>query len=294
MNIHSFVDHYTVLMGALVAGRRKFFAESTASRTLPELLESTAMQLPAAEGEGSYEVPTGSAVGPLDPAFFVAQWHGAGHPTLIYHHGNNERPFAFNPWSKNTFQDIIYAHRDLFPANLIALRAPFHQSLGLYLDKITDLENFASMLMASVRLIEALQAWSRAQGSTSILVSGVSLGGWVTNLHRAYYNSADVYLPMLAGAALDEVFLSSAYRRLTGDLALRDPEAVRRTLNFEDAYRAVESANVFPLLARHDAIIVCERQQQAYTHVTTIDKGHTTAVLAAGALRAFLLEHLPA
>lgn len=160
--------------------------------------------------------------------------------------------------------------------------------------QITHLVNFAAMLAVSVEMIEALQAWSRKQGSASIIVTGISLGGWVTNLHRAFYNSADLYAPMLAGAALDEVFITSAYRRLTGALALSQPEQIRRVLNFEAQFASVNIDNVFPLLTRHDQIIVYDRQKQCYGErpMTVMEKGHTTAALDYGSLRDFLLVHL--
>lgn len=292
MNFHALIDHYTVVTGALLMGKRKFFSRSVDSPSVDELMERIRLELPEIVGEGIYEVKASTPGGELDPAFYVAQWLGADYPTLIYHHGNNERPFDFGALSKNTFNNIVLKHKADFPANLIAMRAPYHQSLKVYMDKVSELDNFSTMLAVSVKLVETLQAWSRAQGSQQIVVSGISLGGWVTNMHRAFFNSADLYVPMLAGAALDEVFLSSAYHRMTGDLALRNPGKVRQALNFEAAFDRVRTDNLMPVLARHDAIIVYERQQRAYDSsvVEVIDKGHTTTVLDDNALRSVLLS----
>ncbi len=294
MNLHTFLDHYTVAMGALLTGRRKFFSESVACPDFPELLEATSVAFPHVTGEGIYEAPASSPVGALDPAFYVAQWLGPEQPTLIYHHGNNERPFDFGRFSKNTFKNVVLDHRQNFPANLIALRAPFHRSLKLYMERMTELRNFAAMLAASVKLSDELIAWSKAQGSPRVVLTGASLGGWVTNLHRAYYRKADHYAPMMAGAALDAVFISSAYRRLTGPAGRLQPETLRRVLNFERAFAAAPGNHVSALLMRHDAIIVYERQKLCYDpgRVTVLDKGHTTGALDFAALRAFLLAQL--
>ena len=294
MNLHAFLDEYTVSLAALLMGRRRYFSQSVDSPPLAELLETTHLTLPDIEGEGVYEVTAETVVGRLDPAFRLAQWLGPEHPTLIYHHGSNERPFEEGRFSKNTFKKVILDHREQFAANLIALRAPWHRSLRTYMERVTELRSFAAMLAVSVQMVEALQAWSRAQGSPRVLVAGISLGGWVTNLHRAYRNTADIYAPMLAGAALDELFVSSAYRRLTGEAARQNPERVRHALNFEEAFAAVPVANVFALLARHDRIIVYERQRQSYGDhpITVLDKGHTTATLDADALSRFLLAQL--
>jgi hypothetical protein len=300
MNLHQFLDHYTVFLGGLLTGRRKFFSQSVDSPDFAALLDTTSVELPPIAEEGIYEVSAESPVGPLDPAFYVAQWLGPEHPTLIYHHGNNERPFDFGAFSKNTFKNIILDHRQTFKANLIALRAPFHRSLRTYMERMTELRNFAAMLAVSVKLTEELVQWSRAQdegtNSVPVLLTGPSLGGWITNLHRAYYNSADFYAPMMAGAALDQVFLTSTYRRLTGPAAREDPEAVRQVLNFEESFAAVSSRNVAALLMRHDAIIEYERQRQCYDPacLTVHERGHTTGVLDYTALRAFLLAQLSA
>jgi hypothetical protein len=294
MNIHNFLDHYTAILATLLAGRRKFFDRSVESRDFADLLATTTLRLPDIGGEGSYEVAADTVAGTLDPAFYVAQWLGPEHPTLIYHHGNNERPFDFGPLSKNTFKHVILKHRQTYPANLIALRAPFHRSLRTYMEQMTELRNFAAMLAVSVKLAESLTQWSRAQGSPRVLLTGASLGGWVTNLHRTYYNTADFYAPMMAGAALDEVFTRSAYRRLTGRAAHENPEVLHRVLNFEDAFAAVPADNVTALLMRYDAFIVYERQNVCYdpARVTVLDKGHTTGALAFAALRAFLLAQI--
>jgi hypothetical protein len=294
MNLHRFLDHYTVTAGALLAGRSTFFSRSVDCPDFRELLEATKLQLPDIAGEGVYEVPAATAAGAMDPAFYIAQWLGPEHPTLIYHHGNNERPFDFGPFSKNTFKQVVLSHRHDFRANLIALRAPFHRSLRTYMERMMELRAFAAMLAVSVQLAEALGRWSRTQGSPWVILTGVSLGGWVTNLHRAHYNTADRYAPMMAGAALDEVFTTSAYRRLTGAPAQDHPAAIRDALNFEAAFAAVPDDNVTALLMRHDAIIDYERQRRCYdpSRVTTHNRGHTTGVLDAAALRAFLLAQI--
>jgi hypothetical protein len=69
------------------------------------------------------------------------------------------------------------------------------------------------MLAASAALIEALIQQCRQQGVGPIIISGISLGGFVTNLHHACFNSADAYAPLLAGPLLEDTFLSLLTRR---------------------------------------------------------------------------------
>ncbi len=107
----------------------------------------------------------------------------------------------------------------------------------------------------------------------------------MTNLHRSIYDSADAYVPLLAGAAFDRLFLESAYRRVTSHLALMHPEALR-VLNFEAAY-AKATKPVYPLLGRYDRIATLAAQGSAYDtkRLVILPKGHYTAAYAAKRLR---------
>jgi hypothetical protein len=101
---------------------------------------------------------------------------------------------------------------------------------------------------------------------------------------------------MLAGAALDDTFLRSAYARLTAGPALRDPAAVRRALNFENTFRDAPGDRAFPLLARHDQFIRYETQVASYggVPVSVLERGHVTAALSPGLLREHIRAHRPA
>jgi len=286
MNVHFLLDYLTVQIAALLTGKNKFFTRSIESPTFKEHLDKTFLQLPEFELTGQYEIPAETLAGRLDPAFQVVQWQGENFPTIIYHHGNNERPFDFRKLAKNTFRDIFLSSEKRINANLIVLRAPFHNSSSKeYQQKMTELSNFTAMIAVSVKLVEQLVG--HLKNKYKVFVCGISLGGWVTNLHRAYFNTADGYIPLLAGAALDDVFLTSIYRKLTGKRALENQEVIRKILNFEDDFEKVKKNNVFPLQAFYDGIIRFEPQKRSYgaQFVNIIEKGHVTAALAPALLR---------
>jgi len=293
MNIHAFIDSFSVKFGAAVFSRSKLFRKSIESPAYEELLNSIDLKWPIIKGEGYYEVPAKTAAGNLDPGFYIARWLGGHYPTLIYHHGNNERPFSKWPFGKSSFRDIFLANKNDLPANLIAVRAPFHRSYKLYIKKIAELANFKTLLTVSVQLVEMLANFAAGKGSR-VVVSGISLGGWVTNLHRSYYNSAATYIPMLAGTAPDDVFINSAYRKLAGKPARDNPSTITKALNFDSSFLKIKDHNLFPLLARHDQVIRFERQMETYKNypVAVIDKGHITGTKAVKALRQHILAHL--
>jgi hypothetical protein len=296
MNKHIFFDNLTANIGALASGNKKFFAESIDSPTFEELITSNELSVPDISSEGITEVrATSKITGELDSAYRVEKWLGADHPTIIYHHGNNERPFDYSKGAKNSFKGIFVKARDKFDANLIAVRAPFHNgSLQEYQQKMLHLINFMAMITASVNLNESIIKNLRALSSAPVITCGISLGGWVTNLHRCYFNSSTVYVPLLAGAYLGELFLNSKYRKLASHIVFQEPKNIRQLLNFNDDFRKVANANVYPLLATYDRYIEYDIQKKSYEGhpVRTIEKGHVTGSLNTGALRNHILEVL--
>jgi len=292
MNHHELIDTLAVQLSALVLGRYKFFSASIESPRVGDHVAATKLHLPRIEGAGVYEVNAGTLVGRLTPAFWIVQWLGEEYPTILWHHGNAERPFEHRWFSHTSLKQIFLRASAPFPANLVALAAPFHRRSPIfYAEQLRDLAKFVAMLAVSTRLVEALIAYLKARTNSRVMVAGISLGGWLKNLHQAFYNTADLYVPLLAGAALDEVFTASLYRNLTGRLARENPGQLRAVLNFEPEFARIRDDNLFPLLARYDQIIHLERHRVCYGNrpITILEKGHITASLAHHALRTHLL-----
>jgi hypothetical protein len=291
MNIHKFLDNLTITISAPLLARSKYFRQSMQSQALDEHLAAIRLELPLIDGEGVYELPAHSLVGELDPAFRIGQWLGAGHPTIIFHHGTNENPYD------RSFKSIFPHHKMEIPANLIVVRAPFNTSLKAFTAAISQLANYAAMMAASARLIDELVGYCHGQGAAPVLVSGISLGGFVTNLHHAHCGRADAYAPLLAGAAMDSVFLDSIYHKLVAASDEAGRATIRRVLNFEEAYaQVINRQKAFPLLGRYDQYIRYERQKQGYGDrpITVLEKGHVTAALAYAQLRQHVMQAMVA
>jgi len=288
MNIHSLLDSFTISLSALLLPKSKFFRDSIESSSFSEHLQGINLLLPEIKQEGQYEVKAETLIGVLNPAFRIAQWKGKEYPTIIYHHGSGENPYD------RSFNSIFPVKKIDIPANLIVIRAPFNRSAKEYMTSIKELSNFVAMLSVSVKLIEQLISCCRERGTSCIIVSGISLGGWVTNLHHTYFNNADYYKPLMAGAGLAEVFINSVYEKLTAPPAKENPEQVRKILNFDDDFAKVDNSNVFPLLGKYDRIIRFERQKQCYNEklITVLEKGHITGALAYKKLREHILKNM--
>ena len=303
MNRHELVDVATIGASGLLLGDAKLFDRSVESPPIGDAVAGSAVPDlgpfdPEAPTVRTVDVET--PVGTVEAAYLPWRWLGPEHPTLLYHHGSGERPFDFGRFSANSFRRLVAGGAFDAPVNLLALRAPFHdRSSRAYARALGDLSNFVGMLAASTALLEALRAAVVDAGAPAVTVSGVSLGGFVTNLHRAYrgdagFGTADRYVPLLAGAALGELFASSVYRWMTGERARSNPDRLRAVLGFEDAFRAVEREDCAPLLARHDRVGEYDRQRPTYAgmDVGVIEKGHVTGALASGSLRTWIRRNL--
>ncbi len=296
MNFHELLDLASLTFSTWAAGGRRYFARSTEGPGFREYIPRITLDLPSFEGEGDWDVDAFAPPRVVDPAFRVYRWSNPDCPTLIWHHGLREHPFDFGRRAKNTFRHIFPPGRIPSDLNIILVRAPWHRgTLEEYLQTVSTVMGFSGMIAASVRLVEALLSRLRELGAGPVIVSGISLGGWVTNLHRAYMNTADAYIPLLAGAALGDLFLMSDYRRLTAGHALLLPGRIRRALNFEEDFRKVAAPNLYPLLARYDRFIIFDRQSPVYEGypLRVLEKGHITAALSPALLREHILEHVP-
>jgi hypothetical protein len=295
MNKHIFTDKLTATIGSVVAGKKKFFANSIDSSNFEEQIKAIKPENFSIQGEGIYDIKAQSSVGELDPAFLVAKWLGKDYPTIIYHHGNNEQPFVFKKTAKNTFYNALASQKDSIDANLIVVRAPFHNSgLKIYQEKMTELKNFVAMIATSVKLNESLCQYIQAESQAAIITTGISLGGWVSNLHRAIYNSSTAYAPLMAGTFLGELFLKSKYRKMASKLALNNPEQIRSILNFDELFQRQDANNLFPLLGRYDQFIEHKVQKESYKGypLKTIECGHVTGAINSGVLREHILQTL--
>lgn len=221
MNIHALIDVLTMELSSIFLRSSKFFREGTESPAPKEHLKETSVEIPYPTGENEYIVPAETLIGKLEATFKVARWKDKEYPTVIYHHGSNE-----NPYNKSFRKIVPKASID---ANFVIVRAPFNEGLKEYREGIKSLASFTAMLAVSVNLIDSLVEHSNEMGSPLIAVTGISLGGFVANLHQSYYNTADIYVPLLAGTGMGDLFVNSIYRKLVhipkarGSISLRGP-----------------------------------------------------------------------
>ena len=290
MGKHEFLDTLVAGMGSMYGNSLKFFSEGTQSASLEELVAQSSATAPEWDGKGEYVAEVRTPLGAIPTKFTVLEWVDASAPVLIFHHGSGDIPYHTRARKILGADKAGFAPPFESDVNIIATNSPFNESHKEYYAAIRDLERFGVLIAGSVALIEALvRAVPEARKT---VVSGISLGGWITNLHHACYDSADEYRPIFAGAALDRLFLDSAYRKLTGKHALETSVRLTDCLNFEAAFARRSNENVHALLGRFDRYIVLEQQASIYRddRLTVIDRGHITGSGDNETLRGFVGE----
>jgi hypothetical protein len=286
--LHEGVDRLHVTLAHLFVP--KLLRQSVASPSLHEHLAAVQMELPPLTAARHYRLTARTLVGDLETGFQV--WLGARPelPVVVYHHGIAEMPYS------KSFLGIFRPRRQSFDAHLVAVRAPFHRSWLTVFAGLQTLSNFLAMCAVSIALIEAVRLLLVEHGARCSMVTGTSLGGFVTLMHHLSFGTADRYVPLLAGPDLAHVMLGTQYRRFLAPQALAQSDHIRSLLDFRQTFQASDSSRVFPLLARYDLDMPYAHYYPCYAAygvpVVTVPRGHITGSLAFTALRAHLLACL--
>jgi hypothetical protein len=267
------------------------FRHGSTSPSLREHLATVELQVPPLLADGRHKVTARTIVGEVQAGFRIRHGSNPAYPVLICHHGLAEIP------CDRTFR-FIFPRRMPLQAHLVVVRAPFHRHHIDALRGMASLSRFLAMCAVSVTLIEALRRAFLARGAQGCVVAGISLGGFVSLLHHLNYGTANCYVPLLAGPDLAYSLLSSPFHRFLAPQARAQPAHVLAGLDYREAFRASDTARIFPLLARHDLCMPYAHYQAAYAasgvEVATIQRGHMTSAVAFAALRAHLLGRVRA
>ncbi len=288
VSFHGFIDRYAMTIGALVARNHKYFAQGVESKKIVDVIHALHIDMPMIAGVGRYPCLVEYDGNNQEAAVHVEQWLTNEHPVIIYHHGAAEGSFDFS------FKRILGNKKGEIEANLIAIQAPFNQNNKTFLESIAYLSNYTLMLAGSVAIIDQLVDQLRKLGSKKIIVTGVSLGGFVTNLHFTYGNSADEYRPLFAGAKLADAFTNSAYSKVTSPHGKNNAHKLAAALDFDQDLMNQDQDKLYPLLGAYDQIVKYDIQSQSYNgdHLKTVPYGHATGSTKFKVLREFILEAL--
>lgn len=240
MNKYEFIDRLSMSLGSVIAGKNKYFTEGKGSERIGDVLGKMKIVGRELSQEGEYEMVLEYGGLKAVASYFVYKWIGEEYPTVIYHHG------AAEGGADLSFNNILGKNENEIKANLIYIRAPFSGSNKEFMRNIRRLDKYVFLLSGSTLIVEKLVKELKGKGSDRVIVTGASLGGFVTNLHYTYFNTAEYYLPLLAGARLGDVFLDSQYKKVTA----KDIDLFRREiisiLNFNKDFANRNAGNIYP------------------------------------------------
>lgn len=295
--LNEFLDRWVILISSLSLGRNRYFQKSIDSPGFKEHIRGVSLEPPHVTGQGLYPVAGETLAGLQETNVVVRLWKGLEVPTIFYQHGNIERPFDLYPLRENLIERIFYPDALHLPDyNLILIRSYIDGKVQDHFDKMQHLNHFMAKLafycVLEEKIMKSLQPGKKNRKTQAgFILAGTGFGGTVVNLHRTYFNTADAYVPILAGADPGNVFMESSYRRMTGRLARKNKSQVSSRLNFENDFIRVMSHNVHPILALYDRVAVYQHQSRAYETkpINAIPRGHYTGFTDTAAIRSHLL-----
>jgi hypothetical protein len=287
MNRHALVDRLFLAMARAASWRSgQYFRDGFESATFAEHLAESELTLPSlGAARPGLELVARTRAGELDCGLLILRRpDDPTAPLLVWNHGGGEIPF------ERTLARALASGEEL-GAHVVAVRAPHHRSLADLYAGVATLDRYLAMIAVATRLTECVLRAPELAGARRRVVAGFSLGGFVANRHHLAFDSAQAYVPFMAGTAQAEIFLTSypAARR-----AREHPEALRRALDFGAEWRARSHPNVFPVLGRFDRLNRLEVQQPSYGELASEvwESGHITGAGASSAIRAVLARQL--
>jgi len=250
-NWHKLQDRILLLLTKVVG--EKFFKTSIETADFEDHIAAVDFDLPDITGLGEHHLKVQSLQGQVETSFKVLKWTGPEAPTVIYHQGGAEIPYYYTAAR-------MYPEDMETPYNVIAVRAPFQQTHKEMKVAFRHLSNYLTMMAIPVVMTEKLITSASLKGGVKI-VSGYSLGGFVTNRHHMMYDTAEAYVPFMAGTCHGDIFLTTVP---ASKIAVAQPDYIRQKLNFDAEWQKKKHPNVFPVLGEKDLLNKLEMQLPSY------------------------------
>lgn len=261
-----------------------FFRDSLETPPFDIHLRTTGVELPHLAGPGYYPVRAHTLAGKLDLGVRVLHWGGEETPCVIHHQGGGERPF-------DRIISSAYPQDESCPWTVIAVKAAMQDSLSQQNAAFASLDNYLAMIAASVTLTERLVHTERLSRSAVKLVSGYSLGGFVAMRHHLCFNTADLYVPFVAGGRHTSIFTDTVR---SGIRTAEEESYVRERLDMDREWETRGHPNVFPVLARRDGLNRIETMLPSFgtTPVEIWEKGHLQGATNPSLVRRKIDRHI--
>ena len=282
MNRHILFDK-TMLWVFRTFGR-PFFERSIHSPDFDTHLRKVSFENKELQGEAMHEFTIRSLGETVGLKVRVVRYCNPTAPLIIYNMGGGEAPFD------STVNRMYQEPPDY---NVVVIEAPYQRDKKQLEASFDDLNNYVAMLAMTVKMNEHVLQWRQFKDARIRLVSGSSLGGFITNRHHLVYNTADIYAPFVAGTRHGDIFLTVMDQSA---VVKSNPQRLKDLLNFEAAWRdnASSHGNVYPQLGRFDQLNRLALQAPSYGDmpIDIWQGGHMYHIIHAGLTRAKLEQLL--
>ena len=275
------VDIFFLKLSGLLMGRRKFFHKGVESMPLGDVIRKSEVEGEISLTTGKHTIYVHTPYGILKVGYFVMKTPRDGMPTIIYHHGSGEYPCY------SSFSRIVGPIKGV---GAIGVCAPFHERYGGLIRAGATLSTYTAMVAASTVLVDAIVKRIKGNMHSKVIVSGLSLGGFVSVFHSAFFSGADVYVPLLGGAYLGSALVDSYYRYLVSG-----PDKINSVVkSVLDVDIPLSAENIYSLFGLYDGIVMPEVQTPPFKedHISYIPHGHIMGSMAYSLLRNHILHHL--
>lgn len=231
-----------------------FFTSSILSPTFEQHLPNVRVDSDDITRQGYQEFDVTSLAGPVKLKIHVLHPLRSGAPLVIYNMGGGEAPF-------DSTITRAYPASESTGVNVVAVEAPYQRSRRQIGEAFVHLNTYLAMLAITVRMNELIVQSETFRDCPIKIVAGTSLGGFVSNRHHLAYNSADGYVPFVAGTRHGDIFLTTIR---ASTLVTENPDYIRERLNFDREWVSRPHPNVFPQLGRYDQLNQYKIQAPSY------------------------------
>ncbi|KKQ41326.1 MAG: hypothetical protein US60_C0043G0009 [Microgenomates group bacterium GW2011_GWC1_37_8] len=212
--------------------------------------------------------------------------YNPGRPTLIFHHGLG----ILNQIQLKVFTNDILIKK----FNIFSIKAANHASQKEIRSKcLNSFMNLALTITASVLAMDEIINFNKNNSNKKTIVVGVSLGGIVASLHYFYFNSADLYFPIIAYPNLGEIILNINLKDLVANYKIfTKNKSLKKSFTIPESLKNKPKSKIFPIIAEHDEIMEFNKAKRFWNdyNLTVYETGHYSIFIKIKEIRKLIVD----
>ncbi|MEN9389079.1 MAG: hypothetical protein RLY61_163 [Candidatus Parcubacteria bacterium] len=209
-------------------------------------------------------------------------------PTFIFQHGlliTNHKANLDAIISKSFYKEF----------NVVSIQAAWHTNpVTVVKEALASFNKTILMLVSSVHAIESVSLFHKKMSTKPLIVCGTSMGGITCANHYFYYNSADLYFPIVAYPNFAKLIFAPKYASFFYDFtSMANNNSYLSCMDVPTKINEHATKNkVFPILAKLDEAVPYSDAKAFWQNFQTLDFdcGHFEIVKYAKNIRQYILD----